>query len=112
MKNEDSNEINSAFLNFIHDREDVDSIFDYLLEEFKRIHNISKRLVPDEVLRGNGWKVSKLIIKLNDSNNFIDLITYYFQDDIHIDLYSGDDVELLNKCIQFAKMMKILLLSY
>jgi hypothetical protein len=103
MKKEDSNEINSAFLNFIYDKEDVDSIFDYLLEEFKRIHNISKRVVPDEVLRGNDWKVSKMISKLNDSTNFIDLITYYFQDDVHINSYSGDDVELLKKCIQFAE---------
>ena len=44
-----------------------------------------------------------MIIKLNDSNNFIDIITYYFQDDVHIDSYSGDHNELLNRCIQFAE---------
>lgn len=104
--NEDGNEINSSFLHLIIDTKDVDRFFDYIFIEFQRIKKIIKRSDNDDVRRGNDWSLDSLVRKLNNPDNYINIISYYFQEITHADFYSHDEKKIIEKCNSFSKQDK------
>ncbi|MFN4149505.1 MAG: NACHT domain-containing protein [Candidatus Sericytochromatia bacterium] len=102
LKAETNKEINSSLLFMIRDIDNLDSLFWYLKEEFLRVNKIVKRNDIDDVHRGNSWVLNELIFKLNDSNSFIELISYHFMIGFNLDLSNDDAEKILNKCLFFS----------
>lgn len=101
LKEEKNQQINSSLLFMIRDIGDLDSLFWYLKQEFLRINKIVKRNDGDDVHRGNAWVLNELVLKLNNSNFFIELISYHFKIGVHVDLNNGDAVRILDRCLFF-----------
>jgi hypothetical protein len=101
FRQEDNKEINSALLSMIRNYEKTDDLFWYIKSEFLRVHNILKRNDEDEVLRGNSWAMEDLSLKLRDSNNFIELIAYYFNDKYKIAVKTSFYGDLLKRFLEF-----------
>lgn len=100
--NDDTNkEINSALLFMVRDLDDIDFLFPYLKDEFKRVHKIVKRKDDDNVHRGNSWVLNELILKIKNSDFFIELISHYFIDSHHIELHNTHGIEIVEKCLLF-----------
>ncbi|MBO6632478.1 MAG: NACHT domain-containing protein, partial [Psychroserpens sp.] len=103
FKTETNKEINTALLSLINDFEDIERFSAYIKEEFLRAHNLKKRDEEDEVGRGNSYKSQKLIIKLQSSEDFLEVMKYYFIDHTNLS-YNNDFAEqLLERCIHFSK---------
>jgi hypothetical protein len=92
FKNETNKELNKALLLLI-DYSAVDEMFWYVKAEFLRENNITKREVVDEVHRGTSWVLNEMILNLESSDNFIEVIYYYFIENINRDL---DKIQLEN----------------
>lgn len=102
LKEETSKEINSSLLFMIRDFDNIDSLSSYLMEEFLRINKIVKRNDIDKVHRGNSWVLNELILKIKDSNFFIELIAYYFIDEFNINFDNTYSLNILERCLFFS----------
>ncbi|WP_100429871.1 hypothetical protein [Flavobacterium sp. 1] len=102
FKAETSKEINSALLFLVMNQNNIDNLFWYLKEEFLRVNNIVKRDDPDKVHRGNSWVLNEIILKLSDSNKFIELIKYHFIDERKIRLDNTYAIQILERCLFFS----------
>lgn len=104
FKNETSKEINIALLSLIEDYENIDDFFWYIQPEFLRDRRIVERAVKDEVMRGTSLKLEKIIIKLKEPANFIDLAKYYFDETQNN--YSDDRFteEIIQRCLYFENL--------
>jgi len=101
FKNETSKEINVEILNIINEFDYIDLYFDFINEEFLRENNIKPRIEKDDVSRGNSYVLNQLILKIRDSDMFINFAHYYFDSNSHIDIYTSDEDELIEKCVEF-----------
>ncbi|MFV8369500.1 NACHT domain-containing protein [Flavobacterium sp. LB2R40] len=101
FREENNKEINNVLLSMIRNYQKIDDLFWYIKVEFLRVHNILKRNDDDEVLRGNNWTMEELILKLKDLNNFIELITYYFNDKYKIAVKTRFYGDLLERFLEF-----------
>lgn len=102
FKLEDNNEISSALLSLVRNYNKKDDFFWYIKDEFLRIHNIVKRNDEDNVLRGNNWVMDDIIVKLKDSAHFIELISFYFNDELKLSLRKGFSSELKERFLEFS----------
>jgi len=103
FKKETNKELNRALLSLINDYEDIDSYFWYIRDEFLRENNIEKRKDSDEVLRGNSWVLEAIIMRLNNSNNFIEIVKYHFMDEININTDNKFAEQILNRSLFFDR---------
>ncbi len=101
FKNETNKEINVEILNIINEFDYIDLYYDFINEEFLRENNIKPRLEKDEVSRGNSYVLNQLILKITDSDKFMNFAQYYFDSNNNIDIYTSDENELIQKCVQF-----------
>lgn len=102
LKEETNKEINSSLLFMIRDLDNIDSLFWHLKEEFLRVHKIVKRNDNDKVHRGNSWVLNELILKLNNSDFFIELIAYHFMRGFNLNLSNDDAIKILKRCLLFS----------
>ncbi|WP_422858151.1 NACHT domain-containing protein [Flagellimonas sp. S174] len=102
FKDEESKQINSCLLNILRDYENVDQFSDYLYQEFQRAHKIIPRQDDDEVMRGNRYKVEKLILKYTEPNNFLACVRFYFDNTIRESYTTGHLDRVADRCIYFA----------
>lgn len=102
LKEETNKEINSSLLFMIRAIDNIDSLFEYLKREFLRVHKIEKRKDFDDVYRGNSWVLNEIIVKIENSNYFIELIAYYFFDQYSITLDNTDAINILERCLLFS----------
>lgn len=103
FEDETNKEINIELLNIINEFDNVDIYSDYIEEEFLRENNIKSRTENDEILRGNDYVLNQLILKIRDSDKFIKFAKYYFDSEKNIDIYTSDENELIEKCVEFDK---------
>lgn len=103
FKNETSKEINAEILNLMNDLTFIDSHSDYIMEEFLRENNIQLRTDKDDVIRGNSYTLNQLILKIKDSNIFIDFAKYFLDSQYSIDVYSNDLDKLIDKCLKYEQ---------
>lgn len=106
FKDETNNEINTRLLSLLENSTDLDTRFDYILAEFLRIHKIIPRNDQDKVHRGNEYKIKGLIFQLKSSDNFLNIVQYYFNKEL--DLYYDSDLakRIADKCIEFSTTEK------
>lgn len=102
FEKETNKEINTALLSLVNSFDNVEAFSSYIVEEFLRAHNLKKRDEEDEVGRGNSYKSQNLIIRLESSTDFLEVLKYYFID--HANLHYNEDFakELLDRCIYFS----------
>lgn len=103
FKTETNKEINSALLFLLRDYKELDCMFWYVKEEFLRENKIKERNDPDKISRANNWVTKDLILKFKDSNNFIDLIAYYFNDSLNIGRDTSFASDVLDRFLYFSK---------
>jgi hypothetical protein len=99
-------EINSSLLFLISDIQDADNLFWYIKDEFLREAGIVKRDDVDDVHRGNDWKLQELILKLENSAHFIDIVSFYFFENHSIELENDFAVRMLERCLFFSEKEK------
>lgn len=104
FEDETDKEINAELLNIIFEFDDIDRYSNYIKEEFLRANNLKLRKNPDEVIRSNSYVLNQLILKIKDSNIFIDFAKYYFDPDKNIDTYTSNENELIEKCLIFDSL--------
>ncbi|MBF4518950.1 hypothetical protein IRZ71_21550 [Flavobacterium sp. ANB] len=95
-------EINAALLFMIYFVKDIDRLFWYIKAEFLRNAKIEKRKDTDDVHRGNDWKLMDLTLRLEDYDHFVEIISYYFDDSLHLDIYGGQENNILERFLSFS----------
>jgi hypothetical protein len=103
FRNETNKEINKALLCLMEDCERIDDFYWYINSEFLRERGIVKRELEDDVLRGNDWILERLIIRFEFSNNFINFVKYYFDEnsDHYDDTFAQ---EIVIRCLYFENL--------
>ncbi|MCX7551545.1 NACHT domain-containing protein [Xanthomarina sp. F2636L] len=103
FKNETHKALNNNLLLLLSEKDDIDSFFAYIKEEFLRAHKLKERLIPDETIRGNEILINSLILNLTSADNFLELAKYFFND--NSSLYKYDDYlnKLTSKLLDFIK---------
>lgn len=81
---EENKQINVRLLSLISQHETIDEFFPLIKAEFLRENGIEQRNDNDNVIRGNSYMVQKLILRLNDSDDFLNIIKYYFDDQYNL----------------------------
>ncbi len=89
FKNETHKALNNNLLLLLSEKDNIDSFYVYLKEEFLRAHKIKERLIPDETIRGNQILINELILKLTSAENYLEVAKYFFNDSSSI--YKHDD---------------------
>lgn len=112
LDGEENNEINSALLFMMRDLDNIDFLFPYLKEEFKRVHKIVKRNDDDNVHRGNSWVLNEHVLKIKKSDFFIELLSHYFIDTYHIQLHNTYSIGIVEKCLFFSSQEDDFLLRF
>ena len=102
FKEEKNKQINSSLLDLLENLEEIDDYSEYLNQEFQRANDLIPRGDNDEVLRGNRYKVHRLILEYKDSENFILPAKYYFNNDTRRNNITNDQEEISEKCIFFV----------
>lgn len=103
FKEESDKSLSRAMLDVINSMPSVDPYFSYLKNEFLFDNRILTRNTKDEVLRGNSLMLGKIILKLEDPNNLIDILSYYFGEKYTIRLEGELSKSLLDRLLYFAK---------
>lgn len=103
FKSETHKALNNNLLLLLSEKDNIDTFFVYLKEEFLRAHKLKERLIPDETIRGNEILINNLILKLTSADNFLELAKYFFND--NSSLYKYDDYlnKLTSKLLGFIK---------
>lgn len=100
---EDTNkEINRALLSLIRDYVNGDRLFWYIKLEFLRENKIIKRKEIDKVHRGNNWVLQEFLLKVENSDYFIELMAYYFIRGHNLDLGNELAEKILKRCLFFS----------
>ncbi|WP_298141701.1 hypothetical protein [Flavobacterium sp.] len=104
FKSESNKELNRALLSLLENHHDIDNYFWYIKSEFLRDNKIVQREEKDDVSRGNNWVIQKLVVKLTNSKNFIDIVKYYFDEERN--LYRDQDFseKIIDRCIFFESL--------
>ncbi|WP_159439072.1 NACHT domain-containing protein [Flavobacterium sp. CF108] len=103
FKLEDNQEINNALLSMIRNYKKIGDFFWYIKGEFLRIHNIVKRSDVDDVVRGNNGIMDDIIVKIKDSSHFIELISFYFNDEFKLSFRKNFSSELVERFLEFSR---------
>jgi hypothetical protein len=103
FEEESNKELNRSLLSLIVDYKDIDIFFEYINTEFLRENNIIKRNDSDEVERGNNWILETIILRLTNSNNFIEVIKYYFMDEVKIHTNNSFAEKILERSLFFCE---------
>ncbi|RXG15245.1 NACHT domain-containing protein [Leeuwenhoekiella aestuarii] len=104
FEKETNKQLNNSLLVLIADEDDIDKYYEFIKHEYLLVNNIKERAVPDEVHRGNRFILDKIILALKDSNNFIDIISYYFNNEISSSYANDFETGLVEKCAYFIKV--------
>lgn len=101
FKNETNKTLNYNLLLLLSEKENIDSFYEYLKEEFLRAYKIKERLIPDETIMGNEILIKNIILKLTSVNKFSEFIKYFFNE--NSSLYEDDDYlnKLTEKLLDF-----------
>lgn len=104
FKDETSKQINRALLSLLEEYKNIDRFFWFIKAEFMRDRGFAERKVPDDVMRGTSWVLDRLILRLNESANFISLSRYCFDEagDKYID--SKYIEEIIDRCSYFENL--------
>lgn len=97
---ESNKEWNRSLIAILAELENIDEFFDYFEREFKWANKIVPRDEKDDVHRGNSWLMMDLVLRLKDKTNFIEVVTFYF-DDYHLRTREPFRENLLKKCLDF-----------
>ncbi|WP_418509908.1 NACHT domain-containing protein [Corallibacter sp.] len=103
FKNETNKQLNNSLLSLIHDEENIDIYRQFLKNEFLMANGYIKRKDEDEVIRGNRYIINKLILRLSNPKDFLDIFRYYFNNDGKVSYYDNFEDELIEKCSTFIK---------
>jgi len=103
FKSETHKALNNNLLLLLSKKDNIDSFYVYLKEEFLRAHKLKERLVPDETIRGNEILINNLILKLTSADNFLEIAKYFFNDGAS--LHNSDNYldKLTSKLSDFIK---------
>lgn len=102
FKDKTSNELNRSLLGLINNYENIDSLFDYVFEEFQRAHNLKPRKEDDGVSRGNKHELDRLIIRMQSSKNFLAFMKGFFNKEMNLHFDKDFTNKVIQKCIDFA----------
>lgn len=103
FKSETNKQLNNSMLSLIRDDKNIDKYFEFLQNEFLMANKIKEREVKDEVIRGNSYVVNELILRLSDSEYFLSIIKYFFNNEKSISYLDNFESDLIEKCTQFIK---------
>lgn len=70
---ESDSSINNRILDIIDDSDQIDESINYILKEFDYAYKIKRRVVEENVLLGNDWKLKDILLKLQNPKNFVAL---------------------------------------
>lgn len=98
--NESNAEWNRSLIAILEELDNIDEFFVYFKKEFNWANNIVPRDDNDDVHRGNSWIIMGLVLKLNDESNFIDLVSFYF-DDYYLRNREIFKESIIKKCLDF-----------
>ncbi|WP_284651128.1 NACHT domain-containing protein [Flavobacterium terrisoli] len=101
FKAETSKQINIELLSLLKDYKPIDDFFWYIKDEFLRDKRILPRVEKDDVMRGNSWKLEKLIIRLKSSSNFIFFAKFYFDETTNSYTDNRFAEDIIEKCLFF-----------
>lgn len=104
FKSETSKQINRSLLSLVEDVKDVDSFFWYIEAEFLREKKITERIIKDEVIRGNSYVLERIIVRLESSGNFIDLVKYYLDESRNSNHDRRFADEIVDRCLYFDNL--------
>lgn len=109
FETETNKEINASLLFLLYDLKDVNKFYWYIKAEFLREMGIEKRNYADNVHRGNDWKLQELILKLENPDHFIEIISYYFIDNHPLGLSNDFANSLLKRFLFFSEKVNDLI---
>ncbi|AXT63098.1 hypothetical protein D1816_23030 [Aquimarina sp. AD10] len=101
FEGEANKQINSSLISLIENRDDIDEFAEYIYEEFKRVHHLVPRNDNDDVMRGNKYKVEKLIFRFDSADNFLLVVSHYFNNDIGYRSINDQVGKISERCIYF-----------
>jgi len=102
FKDETNKEINTSLLQLLSEKDTVDNYFGLIEREFLLENKIKKREVEDKVLRMNSYLLDILVSKLNCSDNFIEIVSYYFRDKMMLSLDQSYQTALYKRLLFFT----------
>jgi len=103
FKNSSNKEINRAILSLLLEQESIDKYFDFIFEEFLYENKIKEREIEDNVMRGTNYVLAKLILKLENSENFIQFAKYFFDNEYRFYVSSDDLNDIVEKALEYQK---------
>lgn len=103
FKNSSNKELNRAILSLLLKHDNIDGYFNFIYEEFQYENKIKEREVEDNVMRGTNYALNKLILKLKDTNNFIEFAKYYFNDNYSFYVSQDDLNEIIEKALEYQR---------
>ncbi|MCL9803887.1 hypothetical protein NAT51_00010 [Flavobacterium amniphilum] len=102
FENVSNKQLNRSLLNLLVERDDLDNYFDFLKNEFLLENNIVKREEEDDVLRGTSYVLNDLIVKLENADNFIELVKYFFDNETNHFLWDSESkLKVIERCVEF-----------
>ncbi|MCF1191745.1 NACHT domain-containing protein [Mangrovimonas sp. AS39] len=111
FKDETNKQLNNSLLYIIHDEDNIDIYSQFLKHEFLLANGYKKRNDEDEVIRGNRYIINKLILKLSNPNDFLEIFKHYFNNDGKVSYYDNFEDELIEKCSTFIKVDETFIIS-
>lgn len=103
FKTETNKQLNNNLLLLLSDEENIDQYYEFIKHEYLLAHNIERRLELDEVLRGNRLILNKLILRIQDPKNFLEIISIYFNNELRPTYANDFELGLVDKCLSLIK---------
>lgn len=107
FKNEYSGEINHQIILMLNDYEDLDINFEILKNSLYKLYEIKPERILDKTIRGTEWILEQLILKIENPQNFIQILNVIFSDKFALKLSDFYDKifkqNLIEKISRFTK---------
>lgn len=103
FRNCSNKQLNRSLLSLLIDQKNIDNFFEFIKNEFFYENNIKIRAEKDQVIRGTSYTIEQLLLKLKRSDDFIEIIKYYFDEEYNIFHSTLQLEKLLDKSLEFEK---------
>lgn len=107
FKNKNSSDVNHQIISMLNDFDEVDIHFGILKDTLYKLYEIKQDRIKDPTIRGTEWILEKLIFKIKNPKNFMQILNVIFNDKFTLKLSNFHDKnfrqDLLEKVVSFIK---------
>ena len=112
FRKETNKQLNRSLLSLLDGQEEIDKYYNYIYDEFLRDNKLKPRKDEDRVSRGNSYVLKNLILRINSTDNFLNIVKLFFNRELNLRYDNDFEQRLLDRCVHFSNQDDEFIISF